>query len=189
MPQVNKPFALIIAAFGLALVGCVSMHGENSVLTPTGADTASSSAVIQGQTLYTSAAITLVKFEAVDSRSTARSTKNVTRTVIPAGAPGLVLGSGEGWMAVQFGSKDYLYFTEVENRLDGSRLNDERIAGRYYLYLPDWDGRAGTVTLNGSSWLAVDQSRVAYLLNDRDARHDQSLRSTSLCSRWLDERR
>ena len=60
----------------------------------------------------------------------------------------------------------------------------------YYLYLPDWDGRAGTVSLSGSNWLAVDQSRLAYLLNDRDARPEQSsLRSNSLCSRWLDERR
>lgn len=188
MPIRVSQLAPLVLTLSLLLTACVSMHGEASVLAPTQADGNSDTVAANQRVFYTSEDISLVQFNPLDGRKpTGRD--QLKRIRIAAGTPGLVLGRGEGWLAVRFNTDDYLYFTLVENKLDGSRLGDPRIAGRYYLYLPDWDGRAGTVMLGGKPWLAVDNSRLAYLLTDRNARSGESLRDTSLCSVWMDERR
>lgn len=177
--------ACLALPLALAFSGCVSLHGRHATDdTRPAANSAAAmkeAPAVQG-TYYTSAPISLVRFA---SGAPDRSGKrNVARSQIAAGSPGVVLGSGEGWIAVSFSPGSYLYFTKVEDTLDGSRLNDSRVAGRYYLYLGDWDGRAGTVKLGGTEWLAVDGSREVYLVAEQ-----ASARSRGLSSRWLDEKR
>lgn len=171
-----------------SLTACVSSHGSvadkaTQTSEPAVREAMAPPLVTVGTTVFTSAAINLVRF--ADQLQPAGSSNNVQRVQIPAGSAGVVLSSGENWAAVRFDRTGYLYFTVVENSLDGSRIRDPRMVGKAYLYLPDWDGRSGQVMLNGQRWFAVDGSREVYL----QPNSAQTMRDDSLSSRWMDQHR
>ena len=185
MPRTLRRLVLVSMSLGLA--ACVSSQGRvaDKAAPPTAAASEAVAAplVTVGTTVFTSGPINLVRF--ADQLQAAGSSHNVQRLQIPAGSAGVVLSSGENWVAVRFNRSGYLYFTLIENSLDGSRIRDPRMVGKAYLYLPDWDGRSGQVMLNGQRWLAVDGSREVYLQPNTV----QTSRSDSLSSRWMDQRR
>jgi len=51
---------------------------------------------------------------------------------------------------------------------------------RYYLYLPDFDGREGSVRIGGQTYSAIDSSASAYLLIDRESFYDERTRQARL---------
>ncbi len=105
---------------------------------------------------------------------------------IPEGAPGIVVGSGPNWLAVSFEPGSYLYFVSSQHTVNSPYWRDRRGSDRYYLYAPDWDGRAGSVKLGNEKFQAVESSINTYLLVDREALFDGESRSSTLSGRWLD---
>lgn len=105
---------------------------------------------------------------------------------IPEGAPGIVVGSGPNWLAVSFDPGSYLYFVSSQPTVNSPYWRDRRGSERYYLYAPDWDGRAGSVKLGNEKFQAVESSINTYLLVDREALYDGDSRSSTLSGRWLD---
>lgn len=97
--------------------------------------------------------------------------RTVEEIVIDGGTPGIVLASGPNWMAVSFHPGTYLYFVSNQTRI-APWLGHTWAADRYYLYLPDWDGRAGTVMLGNGQWSAIDHSVHAHLLVERESVFD-----------------
>lgn len=108
---------------------------------------------------------------------------------IPSGAPGVVVGSGPNWMAVSFSPGSWLYFVSNQPRVNSPYYKDDREGNRYYLYTPDWDGRAGTVKLGDYSYQAIGKSIDAYLIVDRESLFDTRSRGSTLSGRWLDGRK
>ena len=123
-----------------------------------------------------------------DGRLVDRGDRAFRELEIPAGSPGVVVGSGPHWMAVSFGPGNWLYFVSNQQRINSPYYKDARDADRYYLYAPDWDGRAGTVKINDISYQAIGQSMDAFLLVDRESLFDTSTRQGTLSGRWLDGR-
>lgn len=121
-----------------------------------------------------------------DGRLIERGNTSVSGVDIPAESPGIVVGSGPNWLAVSFEQGSYLYFVSSQAQVNSPYWNDRRDADRYYLYAPDWDGRAGTVQLGNVSYQAVDKSIDTYLIIDREALSDAENRSSTLSGRWLD---
>lgn len=143
---------------------------------------------------YTSDQITLARAASSsmrgigDGKLIERGNTNLTGVEIPAGAPGVVVGSGPNWLAVSFEAGSYLYFVSSQNHVNSPYWDDRRAEDRYYLYAPDWDGRAGTVRLGNVPYQAVDQSIGAFLIVDREALYSGDSRSSVLPGRWLDGR-
>lgn len=103
--------------------------------------------------------------------------------LIEAGTPGVVLSSGANWMAVSFDKSSFLYFVSGAAAGRGLRGND--VGERYYLYLPDFDGREGSVRIGGQTYSAIDSSASAYLLIDRESFYDERTRQARLPGRTL----
>ena len=143
---------------------------------------------------YTSAPITLARASSsgmrgiADGKLVERGNTSVRAVNVPVGAPGVVVGSGPNWLAVSFDPDSYLYFVSQQPQINSPYWDDRRDADRYYLYAPDWDGRAGSVKLGNTSYQAVDQSINAYLIVDREALSNAESRSSTLSGRWLDDR-
>lgn len=121
-----------------------------------------------------------------DGKLIERGNTNVTGVDIPADAPGIVVGSGPNWLAVSFDPGSYLYFVSSQAQVNSPHWRDRRDVDRYYLYAPDWDGRAGTVQLSNVPYQAVERSIDTYLLVDRESLYDADSRSSTLSGRWLD---
>jgi len=123
-----------------------------------------------------------------DGKLIDRGQAQVDGVDIPAGAPGIVVGSGPNWLAVSFEAGSYLYFVSSQAQVNSPYWDDRREGDRYYLYAPDWDGRAGTVKLGNTQFQAVDRSIGTYLLVDREALYSADSRSSTQAGRWLDGR-
>lgn len=121
-----------------------------------------------------------------DGKLIERGNTQVQDIDIPSGAPGVVVGSGPNWLAVSFDPGSYLYFVSSQATVNSPYWRDRRGSERYYLYAPDWDGRAGTVKLGNERYQAVESSINTYLLVDREALYDGESRSATLSGRWLD---
>jgi len=143
---------------------------------------------------YTSNRITLARAASSNLRGIAdgklieRGNTAVKAVEIPAGAPGIVVGSGPNWLAVSFDPGSYLYFVSSQARVNSPYWNDGRDNDRYYLYAPDWDGRAGSVRIGDTQYQAVDRSIETYLTVDREALFNSDSSSSTLSGRWLDGR-
>lgn len=143
---------------------------------------------------YTSNAITLARAASEnlrgigDGKLLEKGKSKVSSVEIPAGSPGVVVGSGPNWLAVSFDPGSYLYFVSSQPQVNSPYWDDRRDVERYYLYAPDWDGRAGSVQLGNVAYQAVDHSIDAYLLVDREALFNADSRSDTLSGRWLDGR-
>lgn len=143
---------------------------------------------------YTSDRITLARSASgsvrglSDGKLVERGRTDISSIEIPEDAPGIVVGSGPNWLAVSFSPGSYLYFVSSQSRINSPYWRDRRDDDRYYLYAPDWDGRAGSVKLNGADYQAIDRSINAYLTVDREALYDSDSRSSKLSGRWLDDR-
>lgn len=116
-----------------------------------------------------------------------RSGTLVEEVRIAAGTPGVVVASGPGWVAVSFTPNSYLYF--VSDRGGNGALTDNRDEERFYPFSRDFDGRNGTVSLDGVAYQADRSSLDAYLLIDREDFSRTDDRASSLPGRWLNERR
>ncbi len=114
-----------------------------------------------------------------------RGRTNVQDVQIAAGTPGVLLGSGPNWLAVSFEPGTYLYFVSSQHHVNSPYWNDGRGPDRYYLYAPDWDGRAGSVRLGNEHYQAVERSIDAFLLVDREALYSADTRSSQQAGRWL----
>ena len=113
--------------------------------------------------------------------------QTVEEIVIDPGTPGILLGSGPNWKAVSFHPGTYLYFVSNRpRRVVGHAF--EQGTDRYFLYLPDWNRRGGTVRLGDSLWTAVGDSVHAHLLVERQSAFDQRSRVFRQEGRWLDSR-
>lgn len=123
-----------------------------------------------------------------DGKLIERGRTSVDNIEIPAGSPGVVVGSGPNWLAVSFQQGSYLYFVSSQAQVNSPYWNDLRDEQRYYLYAPDWDGRAGSVRLGNTAYQAVGGSIDSFLLVDREALFDANARSNTLPGRWLDGR-
>jgi hypothetical protein len=121
-----------------------------------------------------------------EGRLIERGNTSINNVEIPAGTPGVVVGSGPNWLAVSFEPNSHLYFVSNQAQVNSPYWRDRRDGDRYYLYAPDWDGRAGTVRLGNIDYQAVDSSIDTFLLVDREALYSTESRSGSLSGRWLD---
>jgi hypothetical protein len=141
---------------------------------------------------YVSDRITLVRAASNNLRGIAdgklieRGNTTVRGLEIAAGTPGVLVGSGPNWVAVSFEPGSYLYFVSQQAPVNSPYWQDRRGDDRYYLYAPDWDGRAGTVRVGNSSYQAVDGSIESYLIVDREALFDANSSSATLSGRWLE---
>jgi hypothetical protein len=107
---------------------------------------------------------------------------------IAAGTPGVVVGSGDGWVAVSFAPGSYLYFVSAPSGADGYFSNNH-VGDRYYVFSPNGDGHHGTVRLDGYDFEAEGSTLKVYLLVDQDSLNRSDSRESTLPGRWLVERR
>lgn len=120
-----------------------------------------------------------------DGRLVSASGQVVDEVVIAAGTPGVVLGSGPRWMAVSFEPGSYLYFVSSAQRRMWNFGEDGGPPDRYFLLVPNWNGKSGTVKLGDQVYTAVQDSARAYLLVERDAFNDVDNREIRLPGRVL----
>mgnify|MGYP001592484433 CR=1 FL=1 len=120
-----------------------------------------------------------------DGRLVSATGQVVDEVVIPAGTPGVVLGSGPDWMAVSFEPNSYLYFVSQAQRRVWNFGEDGGVPGRYFLLVPNWNGKSGTVKLGDQMYTAVQDSARAYLLVERDSFSDVDAREVRLPGRVL----
>ena len=118
-----------------------------------------------------------------DGRLVNRSSRDVDQVVIDGGTPGVVLASGPNWMAVSFEPGTYLYFVSRAHRQ--TWLADDYVDDQYYLYLPDFNGQAGTVRLGQQIYAATDDSFRAHLVVDRESFSGVDARQSRLPGRYL----
>ena len=143
---------------------------------------------------YTSDQITLVRAASgklrgiADGKLIERGNTVVRGIEIPADAPGVVVGAGPHWLAVSFEPGSYLYFVSRQSRVNSPYWSDRRDVERYYLYAPDWDGRAGSVQIGDTPYQAVGGSIDVFLTVGREALFDASSQSRTQPGRWLDDR-
>lgn len=123
-----------------------------------------------------------------DGRLIERGSTHISDVKVQSGTPGVVVGAGPNWLAVSFEPGSYLYFVSGQAQINSPYWNDRRDGDRYYLYAPDWDGRAGSVRLGNVDYQAVDRSIESYLVVDREALYSADSRSSTLSGRWLDGR-
>ena len=123
-----------------------------------------------------------------DGRLFDRSRQEIEEIVVTSGTPGIVLASGLDWMAVSFERGGYLYFTSRPQNY-GLDVSTRPIEGRYYLYAPDWNGRAGTIMYDNQQYQAVDESWRSFLLVDRSAVSETRGARAILPGRTLDTSR
>lgn len=141
---------------------------------------------------YVSRPITLARGSASAQRGIAggrlvdRGQRQVRKLQVPANTPGVVVGSGNHWLAVSFEAGSYLYFVSDQPALESPYRSESREPGRYYLYAPDWDGRSGTVKVGDISYQALDQSMDAYLLVDRESLYETDSEGRVLSGRLLE---
>ena len=121
-----------------------------------------------------------------DGRLVDRGARDIDKLHVASGTPGVVVGSGPNWLAVSFEPGSYLYFVSNQPRLNSPYWDDRRDGDRYYLYAPDWDGRAGTVKVGNASYQALGRSIDAFLLVDRDSLYTTDSRDRVLSGRLLD---
>ena len=194
--------AAMKSALGKSLLGITAMALAACAADPQGERLAFGNSVIRDYNLsdahkrrlqyYTSEHITLARAASSSLRGIAdgklieRGNTSVRGVDVPAGAPGVVVGSGPNWLAVSFEPGSYLYFVSQQAHVNSPYWDDRRDDDRYYLYAPDWDGRAGSVKLANVDYQAVDKSINAYLIVDREALFDAESRSSTLSGRWLD---
>lgn len=124
-----------------------------------------------------------------DGRLVDHGQRAIERLDVAANTPGVVVGSGANWLAVSFEVGSYLYFVSGQAALQSPYRSEQREPGRYYLYAPDWDGRAGTVQVGNQSYQALGTSMDAYLLVDRESLHETDSQGRVLSGRLLDQRR
>ncbi|HEX4871688.1 MAG TPA: hypothetical protein VFV27_05175 [Nevskiaceae bacterium] len=105
-----------------------------------------------------------------DGRLVSIGERAVDEVVVDRGTPGVLLANGPGWMAVSFEEGSYLYFSTQISRY--AWLGEAYDGNRYYLHLPNWNGREGTVSLAGQTYTAIGDSGAAHLLVDREAFFD-----------------
>lgn len=118
-----------------------------------------------------------------DGRLISSSSRDVDQVVIDGGTPGIVLASGPNWMAVSFAPGSYLYFVSQAGR--ATWLADDYVDDQYYLYLPDFNGQAGTVRLGNTIYTATDDSFRAHLVVDRETFSNVDARQARLPGRYL----
>lgn len=144
---------------------------------------------------YLSQPITLARSSAsavrgiADGRLVDRGQRAIEKLEVPAHAPGVVVGSGANWLAVSFEVGSYLYFVSGQADIQSPYRRESREPDRYYLYAPDWDGRAGTVKVGNISYQALGQSMDAYLLVDRESLHETESQGRVLSGRLLEQSR
>lgn len=186
----------LVAVLAIGMAGCAT--------DPVNEQLAFSDSVIRDYSLtdahkrrlqyYTSEHISLARAASTgmrgigDGKLIDRGNSQVDGVEIPAGAPGIVVGSGPNWLAVSFEPGSYLYFVSSQAQINSPYWDDRRDGDRYYLYAPDWDGRAGSVKLGNTLYQAVDKSIGTYLLVDREALYSADSRSSTQPGRWLDGR-
>lgn len=112
------------------------------------------------------------------------ATRMLDEIIIERGSPGVVVGGGRDWLAVSFAPGTYLYFVSRPQAHDWLYESDA-ISGRYYLYSKDWRWDSGTVWLGDHTYQAVDGSRGAYLLVDREDLAQTREHRRVLPGRWL----
>lgn len=177
----------IVAAFAalLAVSACASAPGTDSAYPLDGnaerlayTDSLASGHRVAGRErrllqYYVSDTIHLVRTTSAGGTGVERGrlvssqSQSVREIVIDSGTPGVVVASGPRWMAVSFEPGSYLYFTSAAPR--SVWLGRDYDAERYYLHLPDWNGRGGTVKIGNTTYVAVDDSVRAYLTVDRES--------------------
>lgn len=118
-------------------------------------------------------------------RLVSRSGTWIEEVKIPRGTPGVVVGSGNGWVAVSFAPGSYLYFVSEPA---GGYFDNDHQPDRFYLFSPDNDGRHGTVRFAGADFEADRDALRAYLLVDQDSLSHVDGRESTLPGRWLVER-
>lgn len=97
----------------------------------------------------------------------------IDEVVIESGTPGVLvgegtLGNGQNWMAVSFQPGTHLYFISNAPQR-GSRIGERYSADRYYLYIPDWNGRTGSAKLGEDSFAVAPESLAAHLIVTRES--------------------
>jgi len=143
---------------------------------------------------YTSEPITLARSASqslrgiADGRLVDRGARDIQKVHVASQTPGVVVGSGPNWLAVSFEPGSYLYFVSNQPVLNSPYWDDARDRDRYYLYAPDWDGRAGTVKVGDISYQAIGPSINAYLLVDRESLFVTDSQDRLLSGRLLDRR-
>lgn len=123
----------------------------------------------------------------VRGRLQSSGSRRVEELIVDRGAPGIVLASGSNWMAVSFYPGSYFYFVRDQPR-QAQWIGNTWSKDRYYLYLPDWNGRMGSVMLGEGQWTATDQSVMAHLLVERESRFTAESRVYRQPGRWLTSR-
>jgi hypothetical protein len=118
-----------------------------------------------------------------DGRLYSSSSRAIDQVIIGSGTPGVVLASGPNWMAVSFAPGSFLYFVSHADR--SVWLGDGYVDDRYYLYLPDFNGQAGTVRLGNAVYTATDDSFRAHLMVDRESFSDVDAQQARLPGRYL----
>lgn len=118
-----------------------------------------------------------------DGRLVSSASRAIDEVIVTGGTPGVVLASGANWMAVSFEPGTYLYFVSAAQR--EVWLGEEYADDRYYLYLPDWNGREGTVRLGDAVYTAIADSYRAHLIVDRESFSNVSTRQARLPGRRL----
>ncbi len=103
---------------------------------------------------------------------------------IERGTPGVAVGMGRDWLAISFSPGTYLYFVSRPQQHEWL-YDGEAVSGRYYLYSRDWKWDSGTVWLGDRSYQAVDGSRGAFLLIEREQLERSQTRRQLLPGRWL----
>lgn len=135
---------------------------------------------------FTSGSITLQQADAAarrgvfQGRLVERSMQDSDIITIPAGAPGVVVGSGEHWLAVSFSEGSYLYFVQA-NAPEIHAGSDDR----YYLHTTQKNERLGRVRLNGSEYQVGPESMGVYLTVGKESLDRSLRRETVLPGRWL----
>lgn len=112
------------------------------------------------------------------------ATRVLDEVIIERGSPGVVVGSGRDWLAVSFAPGTYLYFVS-RPQANNWLYEPDAISGRYYLYARNWRWNSGTVWLGDRTYQAVDDSRGAFLLVDREDLAQTRERKRVLPGRWL----
>ncbi|WP_029891377.1 hypothetical protein [Polycyclovorans algicola] len=178
-----KRIGSVIGAVALLLAGCASApaetHAERLALTDGLAQqwnlNPSSAQALQ---YYLSDEIRLVRSfsgnqQGISSgRLFSADGQTIEEIVIVPGTPGILLASGPHWKAVSFHPGTYLYFVSNQpRRIVGRPFHQD--SDQYFLYLPDWNGRGGTVRLNHAPWTAVGDSVHAHLLIERESVFEQ----------------
>jgi hypothetical protein len=118
-----------------------------------------------------------------DGRLVNSSSHDIDQISIDGGTPGVVLASGPNWMAVSFEPGTFLYFVSKANRR--TWLADDYVDDQYYLYLPDFNGQAGTVRLGKTLYTATDDSFRAHLAVDRESFNNVDAREAKQPGRYL----